>query len=299
MSNVDHPSHYNIEGRKECIIEMLEKFGEDAVKTFCILNAYKYRYRHELKGGAEDLQKAEWYENFASKLTTQSLPDRMQNALRHKEDEVKLLIEIPNRFYAKVLDEFYTHADLIDGMKAIRDGQILPDGCEILTKEAYADLCMRASKGNCSEISTGSTAKIDVPDNNVGNIDCISRSDAIHAVSEALKRTFVEYEDIANKVIGKLPSVTPQEPRWIPCSEKKPDKGGEYLLWGKIDESEEENYCFIGDYHEFDEVFGIEISNYDPETLGFLDTEIEEYYSVVAWMPTPTPYEPQESERKK
>ena len=69
MSNVDHPSHYNISGRKECIVEMLEKFGEDAVKTFCILNAYKYRYRHELKGGEEDLQKAEWYENFASKLS--------------------------------------------------------------------------------------------------------------------------------------------------------------------------------------------------------------------------------------
>ena len=81
-----------------------------------------------------------------------------------------------------------------------------------------------------------------------------------------------------------------QEPRWIPVSEKKPNKGGEYLLWGKIDESEEEDYCFIGDYHEFDEVFGTEISNYDPKTLGFIDTEIEEYYSVVAWMPLLQPY---------
>lgn len=81
-----------------------------------------------------------------------------------------------------------------------------------------------------------------------------------------------------------------QEPRWISVSEKKPNKGGKYLLWGKIDENEEEDYCFIGDYHEFDEVFGTEISKYDPKILGFIDSEIEEYYSVVAWIPLPKPY---------
>jgi hypothetical protein len=47
--------------------------------------------------------------------------------------------------------------------------------------------------------------------NNLG-VDCISRADAIHAVSEALERAFVEHEDIANKLIGKLPAVTLQEP---------------------------------------------------------------------------------------
>lgn len=93
-----------------------------------------------------------------------------------------------------------------------------------------------------------------------------------------------------DKLVNGLPSITPQEPKWIPVSEKKPNKGGEYLLWGKIDESEEEDYCFIGDYYEFEEKFGTEISNYDPNTLGFIDTEIEEYYSVVAWMPLPKPY---------
>lgn len=68
IENVNHPKHYNITGRKECIIEMIEKFGVDAVITFCILNAYKYRYRHELKNGQEDLEKAKWYENYALKL---------------------------------------------------------------------------------------------------------------------------------------------------------------------------------------------------------------------------------------
>jgi hypothetical protein len=68
IENVNHPKHYNINGRKECIVEMIEKFGVDAVITFCQLNAYKYRYRHELKNGQEDLEKAKWYEDYALKL---------------------------------------------------------------------------------------------------------------------------------------------------------------------------------------------------------------------------------------
>ena len=63
MSNVNHPSHYCKEGRKECIEEMLDLFGIDEVKSFCKLNVYKYKYRHDLKGGQEDLKKAEWYQN--------------------------------------------------------------------------------------------------------------------------------------------------------------------------------------------------------------------------------------------
>lgn len=59
--NVDHPAHYNIPGRKECIDEMLDKFGTKKVQAFCELNEYKYRYRHELKNGDEDLAKAQWY----------------------------------------------------------------------------------------------------------------------------------------------------------------------------------------------------------------------------------------------
>lgn len=63
MSNVNHPSHYCKEGRKECIEEMLELFGIEEVKSFCKLNVYKYKYRHDLKNGQEDLKKAEWYQN--------------------------------------------------------------------------------------------------------------------------------------------------------------------------------------------------------------------------------------------
>ena len=65
---VNHPEHYRAQGRKECIEEMIDEFGVDAVIIFCELNVFKYRYRHELKGGEVDLQKAQWYENKAKEL---------------------------------------------------------------------------------------------------------------------------------------------------------------------------------------------------------------------------------------
>lgn len=65
---VNHPGHYNIPGRKECIEEMLDVYGAEKVKAFCELNAYKYRYRHTLKGGEEDLKKAAWYDKKKEEL---------------------------------------------------------------------------------------------------------------------------------------------------------------------------------------------------------------------------------------
>lgn len=73
MSNVIHPKHYNIPGRKECIEEMIDKFGFEKVEAFCELNAYKYEYRHELKGGAEDLEKAENYRNMLKEIRWRSI----------------------------------------------------------------------------------------------------------------------------------------------------------------------------------------------------------------------------------
>lgn len=60
---VNHPDHYNIPGRKECIEEMLELFGTEKVQAFCKLNTYKYKYRYLMKNGKEDLKKAKWYED--------------------------------------------------------------------------------------------------------------------------------------------------------------------------------------------------------------------------------------------
>ena len=60
---VNHPKHY--QGSKyECIEVMRDVFGDDAVKTFCTLNAFKYIWRAGKKNGSEDLNKAAWYTNY-------------------------------------------------------------------------------------------------------------------------------------------------------------------------------------------------------------------------------------------
>lgn len=65
--NVEHPAHYT--GNIECIDAMLETQGEQAVKDFCICNAFKYIWRHEKKNGVEDIKKAAFYINYYLSLT--------------------------------------------------------------------------------------------------------------------------------------------------------------------------------------------------------------------------------------
>lgn len=57
---VNHPSHYN-QGGAECIEVMIETQGVEAVKNFCVCNAFKYLWRHNQKNGIEDLKKSLWY----------------------------------------------------------------------------------------------------------------------------------------------------------------------------------------------------------------------------------------------
>ena len=63
--NVSHPAHY--QGKHECIDLMREIYGDEAVRHFCICNAYKYRFRAGAKQGEtaqSDIAKAEWYEAY-------------------------------------------------------------------------------------------------------------------------------------------------------------------------------------------------------------------------------------------
>lgn len=60
--NVRHPAHYET-GKFECIKVMEEALGSEAVKGFCLCNAFKYIYRHNRKNGDEDIEKAIWYLN--------------------------------------------------------------------------------------------------------------------------------------------------------------------------------------------------------------------------------------------
>lgn len=65
---VNHPSHYET-GKFECIEVMQEALGYDAVRDFCICNAFKYLYRHKRKNGYEDIKKAQWYLNKCVEMT--------------------------------------------------------------------------------------------------------------------------------------------------------------------------------------------------------------------------------------
>ena len=68
---VNHPSYYQKNGRKECIVEMEEKYGAEMTAVFCLMNAYKYLYRAGEKDGNSVMQdnlKAKWYFDYANKL---------------------------------------------------------------------------------------------------------------------------------------------------------------------------------------------------------------------------------------
>ena len=65
---INHPDRY-AGGKFECIEVMADVFGEEAVKHFCLLNAFKYIWRQEKKGGVEDIKKAMFYMDYYIKLT--------------------------------------------------------------------------------------------------------------------------------------------------------------------------------------------------------------------------------------
>ena len=70
---VNHPNHYNLAGRKECIVEMEEKYGPEITAIFCLTNSYKYLYRAGAKFGnpaRQDIDKARWYFDYCNKLIT-------------------------------------------------------------------------------------------------------------------------------------------------------------------------------------------------------------------------------------
>ena len=76
MSDIDnkisHPKHYNIKGKRECIVAIREDYGDFVAAIFCLTNAYKYLYRAGNKQGEsveDDIAKARWYFDYHKKLS--------------------------------------------------------------------------------------------------------------------------------------------------------------------------------------------------------------------------------------
>ena len=119
--------------------------------------------------------------------------------------------------------------------------------------------------------------------------DCISRqiiSDYVEShILEIISESGIDHNGHTNRIlrmivdyIEKMPSVTPTG-HWVPVSERLPEYNKEVLCFLSSDEYA---VCYL-------------INNWGNDEFvdGGLGTGA---YDVVAWIPLPTPYEPQESE---
>ena len=99
---INHPSHYNLDGRKECIVEMEELFGVKDVVTWCYLTAYKYMYRIGNKDGnsaEQEIAKALWYTEYAEKLMEKWHIESFDVRIKQQIDK---LIKDAKRTYRKI-----------------------------------------------------------------------------------------------------------------------------------------------------------------------------------------------------
>lgn len=96
MNVIDHPDHYNLPGKKECIEQMREDYGETITAIFCLTNAYKYLYRAGQKEGnsaEQDIEKAKWYYRYFR---------RIDNLITYTTEIIKLVQYIEEEiFYDK------------------------------------------------------------------------------------------------------------------------------------------------------------------------------------------------------
>lgn len=171
-----------------------------------------------------------------------------------------------------------TKEEIIDGLYR-GDSKAIKEAIKALEQQPYEEDVQRVVDYLLKPINKSTTSE-----------DCVSRQ----AVVEYIKASGAELgHDSENEIVVEdilnMPPVTPTQ-KWIPVSERLPEEDGEYLLFGKIDE-DEENYIFIGEFDTCGEQFGIWLEQFDRTTLGCLGSEFFEYSSVIAWQPLPKPYE--------
>lgn len=69
---VNHPSHYNLPDRKECIDEMIDIYGLKDVAKWCEITAYRCKYRARRASSftnfVQGMHEAAWYTDKAREL---------------------------------------------------------------------------------------------------------------------------------------------------------------------------------------------------------------------------------------
>ena len=152
----------------------------------------------------------------------------------------------------------------------LEDGDTMPEHMDLEYKGARIDF-------HCRPLEQEPTTKND------SGVDLISRADAIKAMQDKAKK--LKNEDTINGLCGAvailfdLPSVTPQEPRWIPVSEYLPVTNDEVLVTYIVNGNAKKRYvetanCFDGEWSSVNDEYRIP------------NTKIE----IIAWCEMPKPY---------
>ena len=125
----------------------------------------------------------------------------------------------------------------------------------------------------------------------------IYADDAIEALAKELKGVFVEYRDMAEKLIGKLPSAQPEthEERtkthdWIPVTERLPEEDVEVLITYRYKEGEGDTSHAYIDITTYGQMYfgGNKVGDHKHWRQPF--EYFTSNYEVVAWMPLPDPW---------
>ena len=125
MKQVDHPAHYNQPGRKECIEEMIDKYGWKNTAMWCEMTAFKYEYRAGEKDGEpaeKDNAKRDWY--------------------IRKADEIRAIMQMTAQESASNTANEQTSDNTEDLAKNANDndnrcvvcGEVIPEGIQICPK---------------------------------------------------------------------------------------------------------------------------------------------------------------------
>lgn len=93
------------------------------------------------------------------------------------------------------------------------------------------------------------------------------------------------------QAIDEMPTV--EQSRWIPCSERLPEKSGYYLCTMTEEHAQHPTGLEICEYDEYIEEFGFWYERFDKTSLGSLGSEWEELY-VLAWTTLPDAYKERE-----